>query len=351
VETLVEATMFGPATRYRPSMAVSAGSPLVARWRDRGWPVSEITPLPRFRDVAAARRLVRELAGVIRASGAAVVHTHGIAGQLYGGRAAARIGWPVVWHLHDCFARRWTSDGLLHRLAAAAPAHVALAVSEAVAKSWRGRLPAARLQVVHNGVMTDLVAPAPRPDAPFVVWCGRLQRWKGAHVFLDVAAAVRRRRPDARFAIVGGTLFGLDPDYPDDLHRRADALGLHDVVDWVGQVDDARPWLAGADVLVHTSVDPEPFGLVVAEAMAQGTPVVAFRQGGPAEIIVDRQTGALIAPGDTMAMADAIESLLFDSVCRRAWGDAGRARVLSHFTVGEMVRRVESAYDRARSHV
>lgn len=335
--------------RYHHVAVTPAGSALTAAWREAGFAVLECPPLPRFRDVSGARRIIDGVATSIAASGAAVVHTHGIAGQVFGARAAQRLNLPVVWHLHDRRETRWTFDGLLHRLASRARVDVAVAVSAMVAQSWRGPVDASRLQVVYNGVSSQFMLPAPRLDAPTVLWCGRLQHWKGTHVFLDLAAAVRRQVPDARFIVVGGSLFGLEPEYPEALRRQADRLGLSSVIEWVGQVADARPWLAAADVVVHTSVQPEPFGLVVAEAMMQSRPVVAFRQGGPAEIIVDGHTGALVPPDDVSAMSEAVVSLLRTPALRETWGVAGRARALEKFTVTEMVRRLESAYDRART--
>lgn len=352
-EVVVESIMAGaaaqPAVRYRHMAVVPEGSALVSRWRTAGLTVLECPPLPRFRDVAAARRLIGALARTMSSVDAAIVHTHAIAGQVFGARAARRVRRPVVWHLHDVRQSRWTSDGILHRLAARAHATVAVAVSHAVADSWRDSLGPARIHVVHNGVSADRVAPAARPDAPCVVWCGRLQRWKGTHVFLDVAAAVHRQLPDTRLVVVGGTLFGLDPDYPDELRRQADRLGLASVLHWVGQVDDARPWLASGDVVVHSSVEPEPFGLVVAEAMMQARAVVAFRQGGPAEMIVDGQSGRLLPAGDVDAMAEAVVGLLRQRELRNALGAGARARALDQFSVPAMVQGVESAYDRART--
>jgi len=335
--------------RYHHAVITPAASVLSAAWREAGFTVLECPPLPRFRDLSGARRMIDGVATCIAASGAAVVHTHGIAGQMFGARAAQRLHRPVVWHLHDRRETRWTFDGLLHRLASRAQVDVAVAVSAMVADSWRGPVDAGRLQVVHNGVSSEIVTPAPRSDAPTVVWCGRLQQWKGTHVFLDVAAAVRRQIPDARFVVVGGTLFGLEQDYPEALRRQAERLGLTSVVEWVGHMADARPWLAAADVVVHTSVQPEPFGLVVAEAMMQSRPVVAFRQGGPAEIIRDGHTGSLAPPGDVTAMTEAVVALLRTPALRETWGAAARARALEKFTVTEMVRRLESAYDRART--
>ncbi len=346
VETIVRGATASHA-RYHHVIAAPTGSALLEDWREQGLTVLDVPPLPRFRDLAGARRLLDGLGDVIRSSGAAVVHTHAIAGQLYGGRAAAQADRPVVWHLHDRQETALTFDGVLHRLAARARVDVAIAVSAAVAESWRGRIPADRLDVIHNGVVSDPVAPAPRPAGPFVVWCGRLQQWKGTHVFLDVAAAVRRMVPDVRFAVVGGTVFGLEAGFPHALHRQAESLGVSDVIEWVGHVTDARPWLAAADVVVHTSIQPEPFGLVIAEAMMQSRPVVAFRRGGPAEIIEDGRTGRLVPPDDVAAMAAAVSDLLTSS-SRERFGAAGRTRAMAVFSVDEMVRRVESAYDRAR---
>ncbi len=348
VETILRWAQRSQSSRYQHIVAVPARSALTGHWRRYGLTVREVPPLPRFRDLVGARRLVDGLAAAVRESHAAVVHTHAIAGQLYGGRAAAQVGRPVTWHIHDRRETRFTLDGVLHRLASRSRVDVAIAVSAAVADSWRGRVPTDRLEVIHNGVASDPVAPAPRPAGPFVVWCGRLQQWKGTHVFLDVAAAVRRMVPDVRFAVVGGTVFGLEAGYPDALHRQAESLGVSDVVEWVGHVDDARPWLAAADVVVHTSIQPEPFGLVIAEAMMQSRPVVAFRRGGPAEIIEDGRTGRLVPPDDVAAMAAAVADLLLATTRREQCGQAGRTRAIASFGVAEMVRRVESAYDRAR---
>jgi len=348
VESLVQAAASGDG-RYQPMVVAPHGSTLDAQWRARGWHVVNVPPVPRFRHVGAARRLMHALADTLRTAAVDVVHTHGIAGQVYGARAAARMRVPVVWHLHDCFDGSWSSNGVLHRLASAATAHQAIAVSHCVADSWRGRIASARLHVVHNGVDATRVEPVSRPAGPLVVWCGRLQRWKGTHVFLDVAARVARHHPDAAFVVVGGSLFGLDPAYPAALRVQAGALGLGDRLTWVGQVNDARPWLAAADVVVHTAVAPEPFGLVVAEALAQGTPVVAFRLGGVAEIVDDQATGILVPPGDAAAMADAVSVLLGDSARRRVLGEAGQGRMRASFSVGGMVHQVESAYDRARA--
>lgn len=349
-EVVIETIAAGlDRARYVPVLAVPRGSALATPWRAAGWTVVETSVAPRLRDVRAGWVLVRELEQLVRAQAIQVVHTHGTAAQIYGGRAAARAGCPAVWQTHDTFHTPWTWEGVLHRIAAAQRHDIVIAISGAVAATLRGHVADDQVDVIPNGVWPDRVTPVARSaSGPLVVWCGRLQRWKGAHVFLDVAAQVRHAHPTSRFAVVGGTMFGLDPDYPEALRRQAETLKLGGAVEWVGHVPDARPWMAAADVCVHSSIAPEPFGLVVAEAMMQERPVVAFRHGGPADIVTD-ETGVLVSPGDVGAMSRAVSALLGAPARAVRLGQAGRARALARYSAAGMVRRIESAYDRARA--
>ena len=93
-EVVVESLMAGAraqvTARYHHVVITPATSVLSAAWREAGFTVLECPPLPRFRDVSGARRMIDGVATCIAASGAAVVHTHGIAGQMFGARAAQR---------------------------------------------------------------------------------------------------------------------------------------------------------------------------------------------------------------------------------------------------------------------
>jgi glycosyltransferase involved in cell wall biosynthesis len=177
-----------------------------------------------------------------------------------------------------------------------------------------------------------------------VVWCGRLQRWKGAHVFLEAAARVRRDVPAARFLVVGGALFGLEAAYEGELHALARGLGLGEDVRFTGQQADPGPFLAAADVIVHSSVCPEAFGLVVLEGMAHGKPVVASAAGGPEEIVEPGVTGRLVPPNDADALAQALITLMRDDSLRAEMGRAARERAERCFSVGAMMRRIETLY-------
>ena len=114
--------------------------------------------------------------------------------------------------------------------------------------------------------------------------------------------------------LVGDDPYGSDPDYVE----RVRASG----VESYGWIDDAAGVMDQLDVLVVPSRE-EPFGTVLAEAMNAGTPVVATRVGGLAEVVEDGVTGRLVAPGDPAALASAVTEVL---ARRDEMGAAGRER-------------------------
>jgi glycosyltransferase involved in cell wall biosynthesis len=153
-------------------------------------------------------------------------------------------------------------------------------------------------------------------DGPVVGFVGRLIPRKGALDLVKAAPAIRAVRPDVRVVIVG------DDPYADEESEYAAAVRASIEVDHVGRVAEAAGILGHLDVLVLPSRQ-EPFGTVVAEAMAAGTPVVATRVDGLPELVVDGVTGALVEPGDTAALAVAVLRVLEQ---REAMGAAARER-------------------------
>jgi glycosyltransferase involved in cell wall biosynthesis len=160
---------------------------------------------------------------------------------------------------------------------------------------------------------------------------GRLQPWKGQDRMLRALALLRERGHDVRLMIVGGDAYGLSTEYAESLPALARDLGLDGAVTLTGQVPDAGPYIERMDMLVNAS-DPEPFGIVLLEAMARGVPVVAVDSGGPSEFIEDGRTGMLARSGEPSALADALEPLLASPELRHELGRAGRERFLSEFT-------------------
>jgi glycosyltransferase involved in cell wall biosynthesis len=179
-----------------------------------------------------------------------------------------------------------------------------------------------------------------------VGFVARLDPWKGAEVFVRAAAEVSRARNDTRFLVCGGELPGYET-YASDLGRLARDLGIEDRVlftGWKYRLDDIPEVMAALDVMVHASIRPEPFGLVIVEAMATATPVVAADDGGVREVVEPGVTALLARPGDHDGVAGAVLEILGNPARAAAMGNAGRARAERLFEVGVYVRRVEAVY-------
>ena len=179
-------------------------------------------------------------------------------------------------------------------------------------------------------------------DAPVVGMVGRLRPWKGQDHFLRAMRLVADQRPDAWFVLVGGVVFAEREPFLPRLRELAAELRLLDRVVFAGQMEDVAAAYAAMDVVVHCSVEPEPFGRVVIEAMAASRPVVAYDWGGPHEIVIPGETGLLVAPGDYGALGEAALALLRDAGRRRVLGAAGRARAEECYDARATARRVQA---------
>jgi glycosyltransferase involved in cell wall biosynthesis len=198
-----------------------------------------------------------------------------------------------------------------------------VAVSEQVRAAWAPVAPGAR--VIPNGVDTQRWRPG--PGGPDLVWTGRLVPEKGPHLAIDAA-----RRAGRRLRLAGPV---VDHDYVDREIRPR----LGDAVDYLGHLDQRTlaDVVGAAGAALVTPMWDEPYGLVVAEALACGTPVVAFARGGIPETLTP-ECGRLVAPGDVGAMAEAVVEA---EALPRA---AARRRAVTHCSLATMIDRLEVLY-------
>lgn len=138
---------------------------------------------------------------------------------------------------------------------------------------------------------------------------GRISRWKGQLDFLEAMARIVRQRPDCHGIIVGGAEPGKER-FLQELEKERSRLGLTEKVSFLGQRNDMTNLYLFADVVCHMSTKPEPFGRTVTEALASGTPVVAYNRGGAAETLQACFRDGLVTPDDTGAFASAVVGLL-----------------------------------------
>jgi glycosyltransferase involved in cell wall biosynthesis len=245
-------------------------------------------------------------------------------------RAPGMMAWAAIPYMRE---------DLRQKRAALARAGATLAVSEAVA----GELRAAgvpRVEVVPNVVdpveTRALAEPPPGVALPerFLLFVGKLEENKGAHLLVPALAAARTGLP---LVVLGdGSLSGA-------LAREAAAQGLTLVQHGWSQRGDVLGAMARATALVFPSIWPEPLSRVLLEALALGTPVAAMDTGGTREILRDGESG-LLAP-DVAGLAEAVARLASDAALRARLGEASRQRALA-FAPEALVPRYESVYRR-----
>jgi len=168
---------------------------------------------------------------------------------------------------------------------------------------------------------------------------GRLESWKGLHIFIRAASLVAAKMPEARFVIAGGPVYGNE-SYPAELESLAREGGIADKVVFTGFRKDIYDVMNVFDVYVHPSVRPEPFGRGIVEAMLLGKAALASALGGPMEIVVGGATGLFFLPGDTEGLAQMLAALMKDPERRARFGANGRRRAETLFTAGRVAAEV-----------
>lgn len=184
------------------------------------------------------------------------------------------------------------------------------------------------------------------PEVPVVGMAACIQHWKGQHVFVEAVERVRERFPELQAAIVGDTPDRREDDYLRGLRRQVERAGLADCVRFTGHRSDVERVLHAFDVFVHASVTPEPFGTVIAESMAAGTPVVAADAGGPREYVLPGRTGLLHTPGDADELSRAILAQLEDRPAALRMASAARDLVRERFGLADHVATTTEVYER-----
>lgn len=204
----------------------------------------------------------------------------------------------------------------------------------AVSRHVQGLLPEGMTsRLLYDPVSTEfLLDPVPRPsEGRDFVFLGNYIEGKGQDIALEAFARLLPDIPHARLRLHGGDM-GLDRNraYRRALEARTASLGISEAVTFGDFAADPRAVLAGAFAALNLS-QSESFSRTVLEASACGLPVIATRSGGPAEILLDGETGFLIPVGDVATCTAAMRTLCADPDRAALMGAAGRARVIKTF--------------------
>ncbi len=308
------------------------------------------------RDVGSITRLATALTAV----GPNIIHAHSNKATLLVEMAARRASLEarVVFSVHNFPSYRATrgfkkviSSLAMRRVINGADAVIAVSGSLKNSLVENERVNPAKISVVHNGIDGDGFRPVKETDkrrfrtdlglpegVPIVGAVGRLVPSKGMDVLIHAAPELVHKFPGLKVVIVGSG------PMQQSLRATAAGLGLNRDIIFTGHVDDLRPYYSLFDVFVLPTT-LEAFGMTAVEAMLAGCPVVASRTGGLLEIVVNRETGLLVPPGDPSSLAVAIRAQLSDTRTARRMSGRAQTDARLRFSLERMVAETEAIYD------
>ncbi len=258
---------------------------------------------------------------------------------------------PLCWYFRDILPARLSRLILPCGLV---PKRI-IAISQAVARQFTvaGRR-WAKVVVVPNAVNLGGVPGFPSkeqilrelrlpPKSRIVGTVGQIARWKGQRHFIEAAKEVSLRLSGVYFLIVGDVLFD-EIDYKKELLELVEDTAVENRVIFTGHREDVLSLMNAFDLLVHPPIEPEPFGRVLIEAMALGKPIVASNTGAAPEIVLNGQTGVLVSPGDSHALAEAVEHLLKNPEAAEEMGARGRHRAERLFSTHRLIQDLRTIF-------
>jgi len=354
VETVAALTKAG----YRAYVA-SSGGPMVREVLAAGGthislPLKSKNPLTIFRNI-------KRLSCVIESNAISLVHARSRAPAWSAYFAAKRTHTPFVTTFHSAYGAGSTLKRFYNSVMGMGARVIAISKFVQKYATETYNIDPTIIRHIPRGVDVEkfdraLVEPARiqalrsawnlTTQAPIILMPGRITRWKGQSILISALAKLNRR--DFICVIVGG---GKDSRYGQELAEEVAAYGLEKNIVIFDTCRDMPAAYCLADIVIVPSTRPEGFGRVVIEAQAMGTPVIASNHGGACETVIHGETGWLVEPGDSEALAKAIIPILEMSAPKRqALAIRAIAHIRSHLTTENMTSTTLGVYRELLPH-
>jgi glycosyltransferase involved in cell wall biosynthesis len=317
-----------------------------------------VYPLPMEREISPAKDLkaIFRLARFLRKNTFDVIHVHSSKAGLIGRMGAWLAGHRrVVFQPHGFSfllfeGRKATLARFWERLAGRwfTKALIATSPSEAERARNDAGIPVAKVVVIANGIDCERLEPIVQKPAArdaetgFVLLAARLMRSKNPMMFARIAQLIVKRKPTARFVLIGA---GYHDELQDSMREyiKNNALeGVLTVLPWM-DYEKMQDYVKRCAVYVSTSIS-ECFGYAVVEAMYHGKPVVGTLIDGTRDLVLQDETGLLVASNDDEAMADRVLHLLESRMLREVYGALGRKRVEELYDARKNITLLETLY-------
>lgn len=197
-----------------------------------------------------------------------------------------------------------------------------------------------KCKTIYDGIDIKKFTSTKNDEQNLTIGCiGRIEEWKGQQVLVDAAEIIVKTIPEIKFMLIG------TGDYENVIRAKVKEKGLDNNFEFTGHVTNVKDYIEKCTIIVHTSIVPEPFGMVILEAMALEKLVIATNFGGPVEIINNEEDGFLIPAENPQILAEYIMKLAKDPVLREKIKKKAREKVVAKFDDRVYTKQIEHVYD------
>jgi glycosyltransferase involved in cell wall biosynthesis len=259
------------------------------------------------------------------------------AAVLPGAVAATRMKTQSIWHVREIYKNKIENKIVSFFLKNFS--NKVIVNSKSTGKSIN--IESRKITVIYNSVESKIASNKHKMNEIIKIgMAGRINRWKGQKLFVDCALQILKVYQNVEFHIAGEAYQG-EEFLRNNLVEYINEKNLSDKVILLGQVDDMTSFYDSLNIFVLPSIQPEPFGLVVIEAMSHKLPVIATNHGGPTEIVEDGITGYLVDFNNPNQMASRIIQLIENYELRITMGQNGYEKKLKCFSTDSMIKSIE----------
>lgn len=256
-----------------------------------------------------------------------------------------------LWHVHEIIIRPKIIAAIYPKLLMIF-SDLVVCNSIATQKNLTQRIPKLESKsiVIYNGIEIPKGSNPDKINLGFPVdnivisLVGRISSWKGQQLLVSAFVILAKKHLNIKLVFLGSAPLNQEHFEISLKNKIAENKLQEHVVIFPFQKEIAKFWNS-IDIAVVPSTEPEPFGLVAAEAMLAKKPVIASNHGGLAEIVIDDVTGFLVEPNDAIALAEAISKLIDNPELRTQFGKKGHERVINEFSIERHVDQFEAIFE------
>ncbi len=335
-------------TQFEIFVVLMGPGPLEERWRKLGAKVLQV-PRFRFRQVGSLLKAQWAFRKILKDYKIDLIHSTMAYGHLFAGPIAISLKVPEVWFQHGPVGKT------LDRLAGFVPTKNILCNSK-FTENQQQALAKGKSSVVYGPVEIPALTSEAREkirisfrknfnigfEKFLCLHVARLDAWKGQENFIKAIEIAHQSNPNIQALIVGGSALG-SAEYERKLRNLVQEKNLEHVIGFTGFLSYVQEAFFSADLFVHCSIQAEPLGLSILEALAAGCPVIAADQGGPLEVIIDHKSGILCPAKDIRKLSQTILRISQDKKLQVQLRDQGLSRA-QFFEAKNWVKKIEKIY-------